>query len=288
MSFNFQCPKCNTEQMIDLPAPEPNYAAERYSDSENCNEDEEFVCTKCKAFFTADIWNSLGNAWYDVNDDEGARIIESSFDCDVYHEPDGEEEEFNWWLESNASHFFTELQNHLSNAQRLVFKILENSYESENIKQSVAVMLYGHIVAAFEGYLELTFCNKVFNSEEALKKFVISHPEMKKEKFSLAEVFDVHSNIRDKTKKYLKDTIFHNLGKAKEMYSASFGYDFGDIEELCKAVSIRHDCVHRAGRNKEGSVISITPNQIKELISRVDEFSKKLEEHFIDGNDDEA
>lgn len=72
-------------------------------------------------------------------------------------------------------------------------------------------------------------------------------------KFTLSQLFKEREQIKDTVAKYLHDLIFHDLKKIKPMYKDVLGHDFGDISWLFKAVAKRHDCVHRAGHDKDGT-----------------------------------
>lgn len=64
------------------------------------------------------------------------------------------------------------------------------------------------------------------------------------------------------------------------MYIATFGIKFPEIEELSKAISIRHDFVHRNGKTKEGVEVTITSEintkLIADVIGFVEEIAEKL------------
>lgn len=67
------------------------------------------------------------------------------------------------------------------------------------------------------------------------------------------------------------------------MYKSVFDIDFGDVGWLFAAVALRHDCVHRAGYDKNGkeapltkeSVISLA-DQSSTLIATVEEAIAQL------------
>ena len=57
----------------------------------------------------------------------------------------------------------------------------------------------------------------------------------------------------------------------------SLGIDVGVIKELCKAVLIRHDIVHRNGKDKEGKEHLITKEDVEQLYAQVNEFIYNIE-----------
>jgi hypothetical protein len=52
------------------------------------------------------------------------------------------------------------------------------------------------------------------------------------------------------------------------MYRSVFNIDFGDIKWLFKAVIARHDCVHRAGYNKDRDEVNLNRQIILDLVTQ--------------------
>ena len=84
-------------------------------------------------------------------------------------------------------------------------------------------------------------------------------------------------NLKDTVKGELRGLMYHNLSKIKPIFKDSMGIDFGEIEELCKAVLVRHDIVHRNGKTKDGKDIIITKEDIEKLASQVNNFIYNIE-----------
>ena len=57
----------------------------------------------------------------------------------------------------------------------------------------------------------------------------------------------------------------------------SMGIDVGVIKDLCKAVLIRHDIVHRNGKDKDGKVHVITKENVEQLCAQVNNFIYNIE-----------
>lgn len=142
---------------------------------------------------------------------------------------------------------------------------------------SLLVMLHGHLVSAIEGYLAGVFISTVTSSEELIQKLVETDPEFSKRTFTMKEIFEMKSSLKETVAIYLKDLIFHDLKKIKPMYKDVLGIDFGNIGWLFKAVQIRHHCVHRAGYDKDSKEVSVTRNSIIELTRQVDQMANDVE-----------
>ena len=184
------------------------------------------------------------------------------------------EHELAW--EINSTEQLKIFRSHLASVNNLV--VLDTD---ENTQFNLLVMLHAHIVSATESFISSTFISEVTNSEKLLQKLVESDPELGKRKFTLKEIYQTHENLKIIIASYLKGLIFHRLDKIKPMYKMVMGIDFGDISWLFEAVKIRHDCVHRAGYDKEGEKVSITKDSILKLSNKCDNFCENIARRII-------
>jgi hypothetical protein len=169
------------------------------------------------------------------------------------------ETDLEWYIytQSQMGIFETEMGN--------VTQLLGTKVSGE-ARSSLLVMLHGHTVASVESYLASTFIHKVTNSESLIRRLVETDPVFSEKQFTLKQIYEKQEGMQLTVADYLKDLIFHNLAKVKPMFRDVLGCEFGDISWLFKAVQIRHHCVHRAGRNKNGEVVEISENSIKDLL----------------------
>lgn len=141
--------------------------------------------------------------------------------------------------------------------------------------------LFISIIGVVETYLSDAFINKTLSSEYYLEKFVSSHPEFKKQKISVSEVFNTSRNIKEKAKTIMVTTIYHKLPVVKAMYQKTFDMEFPDISEMQKYVTQRHDLVHRNGKTTGGKMVVVEDETIVALNNTATEFvssvSKALE-----------
>ncbi|KAA1159399.1 hypothetical protein EU508_12600 [Pseudoalteromonas fuliginea] len=184
--------------------------------------------------------------------------------------PSSEEE---WYQENEEKSHYDILLKHLSSIDTLLKIDVPSS-----AKFSLLVMLHGYIVSAIEGYLAGVFIHLVTNSDNLTRKLVESDPEFSKQKFTLKEIYEKQSTLKVTVSKYLKGLIFHDLKKIKPMYQTVLGHNFQDIAWLFEAVKIRHDCVHRAGYNKDGNRVLLTTGTILNLLGNVTDLSHEIED----------
>jgi|JI9StandDraft_1071089.scaffolds.fasta_scaffold92104_2 hypothetical protein len=184
--------------------------------------------------------------------------------------------DLNWLTQSTNQ--FQIFESQIENAATLL-----NTDVDANAKNTLLIMLHGFIVAALEGYLSSTFIHHVTNSEILTKKLVESDDYFAGISLKLSEIFEKKDAIKTIVASYLQTVIFHNVNKTNFLYKAVFEVDFGKIDWFYKAVVIRHDCVHRAGFDKEGNGVELSKESIltlisksKDLVAQVETRSKEL------------
>lgn len=186
-----------------------------------------------------------------------------------------DEEEIEWDISSSDQ--LKVFHNHLENINIL----LETSFENQT-KFSLYVMLYAHIIASMESFLSSTFIHRVTNSDILIRKLIETDPEFLNRKFTMNEIFLKTEGLKVTVATYLKSLIFHNLQKVIPMYRNVLGIKFDEPGWLFKAISIRHDCVHRAGYDKEGKLVSITADDIRKLMHSCEILAEDIDSNFTD------
>lgn len=273
IDVSFFC-KCGSLVQVTMPCPEPDYTAERNKDS-YVETDDSIDCEECGENYEVSIMNSFGGATVSV--DGGS--IDSNIDGPYYDQDDADE---NYWREEPSEQLRV-LNRHLDSAQEL----LKLDVGTDN-EFSLNVMIYGHVVAATEGFLSSVFIKTTVGSEDLIRRLVETDPEFSEMKFSMSQLFEKRESIKDTVAGYLQKLIFHDLKKVKPMYKSVLGHDLGDIGWLFKAVSKRHDCVHRAGYGKDEEPVTFDEDEVAILIhdvrcmcQSVMESVTKLEENHL-------
>lgn len=194
-----------------------------------------------------------------------------------------------WALERSADDEY-ELEAIFSNSEykssflqeiKNIDRLLSVEIDDTALKDIFCRQLFISIIAAFETYLSDAFINKALSSDHYLENFVTTHPEFKKQKISISEVFNTSRNIKEKAKTIMVGTIYHKLPVVKEMYQQTFGIEFPDISDMQKFITQRHDLVHRNGKTTSGELVNVTDETIhalkKSAIELVNTVSDALE-----------
>ncbi|MBY0498026.1 MAG: hypothetical protein K2P74_00210 [Nitrosomonas sp.] len=260
MDISFFC-DCGHEICESVWAPSPNWSAETSRDS--VTEDyQDIYCESCGKEHEVYITSAFAGAEISINGGN-TEVMYS-----VAHYP--EDEEIDWAIESETQIDIYRLN--VSSVQELLAAKI-----SFTAKRSLLVMLHAHVVAATEAYLSSTFIHRVTNSEELTQKLVETDPEFAKQTFSMKELFSKRENIKVIVAKYLKELIFHKLDRVKPMYASVLRVDFDEISWLFKAVLVRHDCVHRAGYDKDGNIVDLSEKSVQETVRQCSELVEKIE-----------
>jgi len=156
-------------------------------------------------------------------------------------------------------------------------KLYELKIEDESLRKAHLRQLFVSVIGAIETYLYDAFIHRALSSNYHLEKFVNSHPEFKKEKIQISEIFSTSRAIKEKAKTVMLNTIYHKLPVVKQMYEATFDIKFPEISKMQQYVIQRHDLVHRNGKTKDGKVLIISEPMIEELIRSAIQFIENVD-----------
>ncbi|MEG5066598.1 hypothetical protein QUB33_23565 [Microcoleus sp. B3-A4] len=138
--------------------------------------------------------------------------------------------------------------------------------------------LYVGVIACLETYLSDAFINTVLSNENYLRSFFTSFKDFREQKVGMNELLDSASKAEEIAKKAMLEVIYHNLPKVSKMYEATLNIEFPKFSEIQKAVSIRHDLVHRNGKTKDGVESSIDSIMVDNVISQVESFISEIDQ----------
>lgn len=182
-----------------------------------------------------------------------------------------------WAPTSSPGDYLAEYYQNFSGAILDIAKLLQTKVD-DTVANCLWRLLYANVITALETYLSDAFINTVMNKPKLMRRFIETTPELQSEKVSLSEVFKAVEGIKRKAYKYLNDVVWHHLKRVKPMYRATLGIEFSpNSEALFRAISTRHDIVHRNGKTKEGEEILISQKEVANLIGEVEKFVQHIE-----------
>jgi hypothetical protein len=151
----------------------------------------------------------------------------------------------------------------------------------------IAALLFANIITSLEVYLLDTFANAVFRDEAFLRRFVESHPNFQKRQVKYSDIFKLHDDLASSVKRELAAVLWHNLPRVSKMFRATLDVEFGDFADLGRAVTVRHDIVHRNGRTTAGERIAIGVDEVRKVVALVqtlvDSVEKQVNENLHGG-----
>lgn len=156
---------------------------------------------------------------------------------------------------------------------------------------SLARMLYANVITAMETYLSDTLRKQVLKRDAVLRRFVKNHDAFKNSKKEpVSEVFAIYDRINELVNEAIDGLSFHNVAAARKLYKEVLATSFPDeIDELFKAVAIRHDIVHRNGKDVRNNAVVVTMAEVRKLAQLVDDTVMYIDKQVKDGllDDDE-
>ena len=146
-------------------------------------------------------------------------------------------------------------------------RLLEAKVEPAD-RQCLLRLLYVNVITALETYLSDKFISSIKADETLLRKFVETTPKFEKQNLPLSKVFSARENIEGRVREHLLEVVWHRLAKVEPMFRDTLGIEFpSDVKELHRAIIIRHDCVHRNGKTKDGNELMLDESKVKDLLS---------------------
>lgn len=255
VTIKFKC-TCGEECVTDaLYVPTPDYLAETSSDSMNW-ESFEIQCDSCGKEYEISVYNSYYGGEVEINND--AEIIDIEEDMP-------EEDNFD-----DFYYLKTEIEKTLDKIDSI----------PEDLQPFIIRLLYANAITYLETYLFETLKSQVFQNENSLRNFVEKYEPFNNEdsfKYRLANIFQVKDNLKSHVEKELNGLLYHNLPKIKNIYRTILDIDLGEIKECCKAVKIRHDIIHRNGKDIEGKEHEITKEDVSRILNHVNKIKESIE-----------
>lgn len=143
-------------------------------------------------------------------------------------------------------------------------------------------MVFSQQVTALEAYLGDTLISAVMSDAAAMQRLIEQDEKLVKEKFSLVEISKEPTLVERKVREHLRSILYHNLAKVDVLYNIALGIrileEAKDSVSLLKAVTLRHDCVHRNGFDKDGNELQVFTKQfVQDTADLIRDFVESIE-----------
>ena len=195
-------------------------------------------------------------------------IIEADFGINY------EEDDYAEAVLSNVDYFRTFLDE-ISRLKLLNNLVIEDKMTLKTLQRQV----YIGAITCLETYLSDALVNTVLSSQAFLESFVSKY-DFGGRKLELNQLFDYVKKAEDIAKSEMLEVMYHNLPKVSQIYKAVVGVEFPNYSTIAKAVSTRHDLVHRNGKTKDGEEVKISKEIVGTVITDVESFIKKINQRL--------
>ena len=276
-SVKFVCPGCGAtihENMEEVPA--YDLRADRESDAQGFV-DQAVGCSECDRQFTVGIRNTGAGLVAELQDgDTPVKVID-----DLIERPDDE-----WQVEAYQ-------RENLPNDPGQIFKFA--AYDIDFIASEMESGAHGSIGAlnrmllvqyfsAIEAYLSDRLIRLVLDDPQSMSALVKGNKEWAADKISVVELASNPDTFRDWVHTRLRELMYHNFVKIDLYYRSALGStifpDEATKKTLMEFVPVRHDCVHRYGRDHDGRERSISKADLERLSGALEDVVSHLEGLF--------
>ncbi|MBD9425171.1 hypothetical protein IB232_07555 [Pseudomonas sp. PDM15] len=210
---------------------------------------------------------------------EAARAYEEYCDnMQQQHEDDLSREEYEYYLFMNSKEadatFYRDI---------LELKVMLNSISNMTYNQTFLKMVFAHAVTILEVYLEDATKSLILSSNTYLSNTIKNVKPFSDSTFKLSEIALEADGIKKFVINKMSDNLFHNIPKALNTLSGILDRKINVASaDVCLITSIRHDVVHRNGKNKDGAQIEITFSFVDNALEKIEKFVSALDQEIAD------
>lgn len=153
--------------------------------------------------------------------------------------------------------------------------LTENSAMSAN--QTYLKMVLAHAVTILEVYLEDIIKSLIASNDAYLENTIKNVKPFCDTPFKLGEISIEKDGIKKFVIGKLSDNLYHDIPKVIKILTGITGRKIEiSIKEVCCVTAIRHDIVHRNGKNKDGDHIEITHPFVLDALASIETFTRDL------------
>lgn len=241
--IEFECPSCGAMIEDQIPVPESYWSGDN-ADERFVEDDADTVCNACNTGYDLHVQNSDGQIAVDVRGYDDLKVEASYATMVEPEEPD------DWEIPSEPAMM---IQMTLEDV-RTVLKATPPSLHSATVLRMAFIQQF----AVLEAYLSDTLIIEVLNKPGALARLIAGDEDLKKIKLPLTAINGNPGVVAHTAATHLRTLLYHNFPKIGLIFEKALGFhlfpDDNVKERMMKAGPVRHDCVHRNGKDKEGKV----------------------------------
>lgn len=140
---------------------------------------------------------------------------------------------------------------------------------------TVYKLVYAHTVTLMEALISSVVRKLVVSDENLLMSLAAGYKKVNVVSVTLKEIAEQPKLVETIVLRILADQTFHNVATIKEVLGVMFGEHMKDLNlaGVGRICSKRHDIVHRNGKTVDDKPIELSPAEVGQAISTVNEFA---------------
>lgn len=256
ITLRFTCPDCGEEVESDaLGVPIPDFTAETSHDSTNY-EDYEVQCDGCGRGFAITVYNSYYGGEVEVEDVDDVNVDEE-------------------YAEEDEDYYDRMLYQETHNETARAVDAIEGL--DAEVKATLYRLLYANIISKMEVFLCDTIVQQVLRTDDNKKRFLQTYEPLAEQKFPMKAIYAKWDALDSIIRNALTSIVYHDLKLVRALYSKAIGVNIPDNPAINDAIQIRHDIVHRNGKDKDGNLRDIKKEDVLTLAQTVADFIYDIE-----------
>lgn len=261
VTITWVCPNCKKQNITRIAPPQPDFSAETDHDSQS-QDDFDVECQNCNHQINVTMCTGIWSSWGEI-DIDGANLIS----VDDFIEPD---DDYYDNVKFEDSH---------NDTLEILEAIKDLSPEHQN---KLCMLLYANVITKMETFLCDTLAQYVMSDKKYKKRFVSTYEPLKNGKLTYSEIYEKYDSLDDIIKEKLAEIIYHRMEQVSNIYKNVIGIDINPSGKIYRAIQNRHNIVHRNGKDKEGNLLNISKEEVKELseymVDYINDIKEKIEQ----------
>lgn len=270
MRVSFYCTTSGCFSNIETFVEPAHYDASRGVDDAISRTSAATSCGTCNTTYFVEVYGLMDGPHFSVRDEDNNFIDYSAMSEGEF----GPQEDYETQPPTDPYQVYVEARKNLDSFfQR---QLIDARYQ-----RTFTSMVFTQYVTLMEAYLSDRLERLVMDERNKMIAFIGSNREMREHPISLINLAK-EPNILNKTVRGLIQNIsFHNLERADPYYKAVLGVSLvpegDDGARITGLIRMRHDLVHRAGKDRDGNEVYIDTSHVKaiatlsgELVSRIE------------------
>ena len=271
LTVTYECPHCGHVNKDTFSVPAPDLLAETHHDSIN-QDFSDAICEECEQEYNVILTNGFYGGYGEIEDVDNVIDVEE-------HIP-GEDDEYYDKLLFKETHSDTE------KAIEAIEKL------PQEIKGNLYRLLYANIISKLEAFLCDTIVNYVLSCETHKRRFVQNYEPLATQKFQMSAIYAKYECLDTIIRGSLSRIVYHNIELVRKLYKKVANIELPNTKLVEEAITIRHDIVHRNGKDKDGNSHFVTRIDVEMLSDHVLDFiyevdslmsAKEHSEALLDG-----